>query len=135
MIKKKTTAKANPVISMRGICKAFPLVQANDHIDLDIYPHEIHALLGENGAGKSTLMKILYGFYRADSGSVIYRGKPISIRSPRDAMDIHIGMVFQDLAIIPALSVSENIALFLKDLPFVYKKEKIRKQIEESSQR
>jgi len=68
--KKKIAGKVEPIISMRGICKAFPLVQANDLIDLDIYPYEIHALLGENGAGKSTLMKILYGFYRADSGTV-----------------------------------------------------------------
>ena len=135
MIKKETTTKTKPIISMRGIYKAFPLVQANDNIDLDIYPYEIQALLGENGAGKSTLMKILYGFYRADSGSIIYRGRPISIRSPRDAMNIHIGMVFQDLAIIPALSVTENIALFLQDLPFVYSIEDIRKRIQKISQR
>lgn len=135
MIKKKITPKLKPIISMRGICKAFPLVQANDHIDLDIYSHEIHALLGENGAGKSTLMKILYGFYRADSGSILYHGKSISIRSPRNAMDIHIGMVFQELIIIPAFSVTENIALFLKELSFIYSKEDIRKRIREISQR
>ncbi len=135
MVKKKNSAKTKPIISMQGICKAFPLVQANDHIDLDIYPYEIQALLGENGAGKSTLMKILYGFYRADYGSITYNGKSIAILSPRDAMDIQIGMVFQDLIIIPALSVTENIALFLKDLPFVYSKEEIRKRIQEISQR
>lgn len=122
-----------PMISMRDICKAFPLVQANDHIDLDIYPHEIHALLGENGAGKSTLMKILYGFYQADAGKILYEGNQVAIRSPRDAMNIHIGMVFQDLAIIPALSVTENIALFLQDLPFVYRNEDIKKRITEIS--
>ena len=133
--KQPSIKNSPPLLSMRDICKAFPLVQANDHVDLDVYTHEIHALLGENGAGKSTLMKILYGFYRADSGSISYQGKPIAIRSPRDARDIHIGMVFQDLAIIPALSVTENVALFLKDLTFVYNKENIRRRIQEISQR
>lgn len=127
--------KRNPIISMRNICKSFPLVQANDHIDIDIFPHEIHALLGENGAGKSTLMKILYGFYQADSGSILYKGKQIAIRSPHDAMDINIGMVFQDLIVVPAFSVTENIALFIKDLKFIYSNNEIRNQIIETSKR
>ena len=105
-----------PFISMQGITKAFPGVLANDHINLDIYNSEIHALLGENGAGKSTLMKILYGFYRADSGRLMHNGEPISIRSPHDARQVHIGMVFQDFTLIQAFSVAENIALFLPDL-------------------
>ena len=64
-----------PIIKMQGICKQFPGVLANDHIDLNILPSEIHALLGENGAGKSTLMKILYGFYKADEGKIFFDGK------------------------------------------------------------
>ena len=135
MIIKETTTKTKPVITMQGICKAFPLVQANDHSDLDIYPYEIHALLGENGAGKSTLMKILYGFYKADSGIILFKGKPIQINSPVDARDIHIGMVFQDLKIIPAFSVAENIALFLKDLKMVIHLQSIHAQIKEISNR
>ena len=69
-------AESNPTpwVSLRGIVKSFPGVLANDHIDLDIYGSEIHALLGENGAGKSTLMKILYGFYRADAGQILLNG-------------------------------------------------------------
>ncbi len=102
----------SPFLSFRGITKSFPAVLANDRVDLDIYGGEIHALLGENGAGKSTLMKILYGFYRADAGEILVNGKPVTIRSPKDARRHRIGMVFQDFILIPALTVAENIALF-----------------------
>jgi len=118
-----------PVISMRGITKTFPGVVANDHIHFDVYPSEIHALLGENGAGKSTLMKILYGFYRADAGQILLNGKPVSIRSPQDARRVNIGMVFQEFTLIPALSVAENIALFLPDLPAVLNHREIHRRI------
>src|SRR5512142_890255 len=111
---------APPLLTMRGISKRFQNVQANDRIDLNLYPGEIHALLGENGAGKSTLMKILYGFYRADAGENCLRGHAIQIRSPQDARRVQMGMVFQNLNLIPAMSVAENIALFLQDLPAVY---------------
>lgn len=122
-----------PLLSMRGITKRFQNVVANDHIDLDVYTGEIHALLGENGAGKSTLMKILYGFYRADSGDLTLQGKSILIHSPYDARRFQIGMVFQNLNLIPAMTVAENIALFLQDLPSVYQPRLINKKIEEFS--
>jgi ABC-type uncharacterized transport system ATPase subunit len=122
-------------VSMRGITKAFPGVVANDGIDLDIHSCEIHALLGENGAGKSTLMKILYGYYRADSGQILRNGEMVPIRSPHDAMAIQIGMVFQDFSLIPALSVSENLALFLPRLPVVIKRKEIERYIREVSER
>jgi len=128
------TPTAQPLVSLRGITKAFPDVLANDRIDLDIYPGEIHALLGENGAGKSTLMKILYGFYRADTGKVYYRGKPVHIRSPQDARRLQIGMVFQVLNLIPAMTVAENIALFLPDLPSAYRPRLVDDQIAKFSQ-
>jgi len=124
-----------PLITMRGITKAFPGILANDAIDLDIYISEIHALLGENGAGKSTLMKILYGFYRADSGQILINGKPISIRSPHDARAVGIGMVFQDFNLIPAFSVAENIALFLPDLKAVLDIKEIDRRIHDLSER
>jgi len=124
-----------PFLSMRGITKAFPGMLANDHIDLDIYNSEVHALLGENGAGKSTLMKILYGFYRADSGQILLNGEPISIRSPHDARAVRIGMVFQDFNLIPAFSVAENIALFLPDLKAVLDIKEINRRVHDISAR
>jgi len=124
-----------PLIAMRGITKAFPGVLANDGVDLEIFRSEIHALLGENGAGKSTLMKILYGFYRADAGQILLDGEPISIRSPHDARNVNIGMVFQDFTLIPAFSVAENIALFLPDLRAVLDLKEIHRRINELSQR
>jgi ABC-type uncharacterized transport system ATPase subunit len=123
----------NPMIALRGITKAFPPVLANDQIDLDIFNTEIHALLGENGAGKSTLMKILFGFYRADAGEILSNGKPLVIDSPRDARSARIGMVFQDLNLIPALTVAENIALFLPDLKAVLNPQQIDQRINEFS--
>jgi len=123
------------MISMREISKSFPGVVANDHIDFDIFRSEIHALLGENGAGKSTLMKILYGFYRADSGRILLYGKPVAIQSPNDARAVQIGMVFQDFTLIPAFSVAENIALFLPDLDTVVNLKDVSQWIEEMSAR
>ncbi|MCX6037734.1 MAG: ATP-binding cassette domain-containing protein, partial [Chloroflexi bacterium] len=124
-----------PIVSMRGITKAFPGVLANDRLDLDIHTSEIHALLGENGAGKSTLMKILYGFYRCDTGEILINGQAVSIHSPHDARIHKIGMVFQDFNLIPALSVAENIALFLPDLPAVLNIKQINERILEVSRR
>lgn len=125
--------KQDIFISMQGISKQFPGVLANDQVNLDLHSSEIHALLGENGAGKSTLMKILYGFYKADAGKILHRGSPCIIRSPHDAREIQIGMVFQDLNLIPALSVAENIALFLPKLPIILRKNDIAKHITEIS--
>jgi ABC-type uncharacterized transport system ATPase subunit len=124
-----------PLFSLRGITKSFPGVLANDHIDLDIYGSEIHALLGENGAGKSTLMKILYGFYRADAGQILHNGEPISIHTPHDARAVRIGMLFQDFSLIPAFTVAENIALFLPNLEPVPDTRKISRRIQDYSER
>ena len=121
------------LLCLRGISKRFGTLLANDQIDLDIYKGEIHALLGENGAGKSTLMKILYGFYRADSGKIILNGETIRVHSPHDARLAQIGMVFQDLNLIPAMSVAENIALFLQDLPAIISPRKINQRINDLS--
>jgi simple sugar transport system ATP-binding protein len=100
-----------PVLELRGITKQFPGVLANDHIDFDLLGGEVHALLGENGAGKSTLMSILYGLYTADSGEILMDGKPVTISSPKDAIELGIGMVHQHFMLIPVMTVTENIVL------------------------
>jgi len=104
-----------PLLEMENIHKTFPGVVANDHIDFSVREGEIHGLLGENGAGKSTLMKILFGLYTPDEGTVRYRGEPIDIRTPEDAIDVGIGMVHQHFKLIPKLSVTENVVLGLRE--------------------
>ncbi len=108
--------KARPLVEMRNIVKKFYRVVANDGISLSIYPGQIHALLGENGAGKSTLMNILYGIYRPDEGEIYVSGRKVSIKSPKDAMRLGIGMVHQHPRLVEALSVAENISLSLTDV-------------------
>ncbi len=98
-------------LEMHGICKAFPGVQANDHIDFQLEKGEIHALLGENGAGKTTLVNILYGLYRPDEGRILLNGQEIKINEPRDAITHGIGMVHQHFMLIPVFTVAENIML------------------------
>jgi general nucleoside transport system ATP-binding protein len=105
------TVEAPPVLELRGITKQFPGVLANDHIDFDLRRGEVHALLGENGAGKSTLMSILYGLYTADSGEILMNGKPVTISSPKHAIELGIGMVHQHFMLIPVMTVTENIVL------------------------
>jgi ABC-type uncharacterized transport system ATPase subunit len=99
------------LLELRGITKRFPGTIANDHIDFDLVPGEVHALLGENGAGKSTLMNVLFGLYHADEGEVRVHGKAVSISSPRDALEHGIGMVHQHFMLIPVMTVAENIIL------------------------
>ena len=98
-------------LEMRGITKRYPGVLANDGIDLDVRPGEIHALLGENGAGKSTLMNILYGLATPDSGEILLDGAPVRIASPADAIARGISMVHQHFMLVPVLSVADNILL------------------------
>jgi len=100
-----------PLLELRGIRKVFGDLVANDDIDLEVRAGEVHALLGENGAGKSTLMNVLYGLYRPDEGEILVEGEPLRLRSPRDAIDVGIGMVHQHFMLIPVMTVTENIVL------------------------
>jgi simple sugar transport system ATP-binding protein len=102
------------MLEMRGITKRFPGVLASDNVDFDVYPGEVHTLLGENGAGKSTLMKILYGLYEADEGEVLLNSQPLEIHDPTDAISHGIGMIHQHFMLVPTLTVAENVALGLK---------------------
>jgi simple sugar transport system ATP-binding protein len=100
-----------PLLELRGITKRFPGIVANDRVDFDLRRREVHALLGENGAGKSTLMNILYGLYKPDEGEILLKGKRAEIHSPKDAIELGIGMVHQHFMLIPVMTVAENIVL------------------------
>lgn len=99
------------LLEMQAISKSFPGVRALDEVSLDLNKGEVLALLGENGAGKSTLMKILSGVYQADEGTFLIDGQPVSITSPQEAMARGIGIIHQELSLIPHLSIRENIFL------------------------
>ena len=100
-----------PVLEVRNITKKFPGVTANEDVNLQLFPGEILALLGENGAGKSTLMNIIYGLYHPTSGEILVKGQPMKFSSPRDAIRAGIGMVHQHFQLVPVMNVAENIML------------------------
>lgn len=100
-----------PRLAMRGIIKAFPGVKALDDVDFTLMPGEIHGLLGENGAGKSTLVKVLTGVYSADAGTVEIDGQPVRVTSPAAAQHLGINTVYQEVNLVPTLSVTENLML------------------------
>jgi D-xylose transport system ATP-binding protein len=104
-------AAAGPVMSLRGITKRFGAVQALSGVDLDVYPGEVVALVGDNGAGKSTFVKILAGVYTPDEGSITFDGQPVSVPSPSAARALGISSVFQDLALADNLDVVANLFL------------------------
>lgn len=108
-----------PLVVMRGITKRFPGVVANDDVDLELDEGEIHSLVGENGAGKSTLMRVLYGLYPPDAGTIAVRGTESRIASPRAAIALGIGMVHQHFVLVDRFTVTENIVLGAEGGPLV----------------
>lgn len=121
-----------PLLELRGITKTFDGFVANDHIDLDVFPGEVHAVLGENGAGKSTLMNIIYGMYKPDSGSIRVNGELVQILSPRDALEHKIGMVHQHFMLVEVLSAIDNISLLSEEKLFSPRdKKKMKARLQE----
>lgn len=99
------------LLEMQGISKTFPGVKALQNVDFDLYPGEVHILLGENGAGKSTLMKILSGVYQTDTGVIRFKDHEVSFHNPKQAQRVGIATIYQEFALIPYLSITENIFL------------------------
>ena len=99
---------AAPLIDVRNISKQFGSVVALSGVSMAVWPGEVHCLLGDNGAGKSTLIKTLSGVHRPSSGEILLDGQPATLANPRDALDRGIATVFQDLAMIPLMSITRN---------------------------
>jgi simple sugar transport system ATP-binding protein len=109
----QTQTPAEPLLQAIGITKLYGSFVANDHIDLDLHPAQIHALLGENGAGKSTFVKIAYGLIQPNDGELRWLGRKTALAGPAQARALGIGMVFQHFSLFENLTVAENIALGL----------------------
>src|SRR5579872_5729411 len=102
---------APPLLSLKGVAKRFGAVRALRSADLEVRPGEVHALMGANGAGKSTLVKIITGVFPADSGAMTLGGEAVRFRSPAEARKAGIVSVYQDPAIVPDLTVAQNMRL------------------------
>ena len=100
-----------PLLRVQNLTKRFPGVLANDRVNFELYPQEIHALLGENGAGKSTLMNVIFGLYHPDEGEIFINGQPVRFQNPNDALSHGIGMVHQHFMLVPVMTVTENLML------------------------
>src|SRR4030042_2653866 len=98
-----------PILEVNNVSKSFPGVKALDRVSFDLRKGEVHALVGENGAGKSTLMKIICGQYQPDEGEIRYKGEPVEFQNSTQARDAGIAIIYQELHLIPHLSVAANI--------------------------
>jgi simple sugar transport system ATP-binding protein len=109
-----------PAIELQQVSKRFGSVIALNRIDMKVHPGQVHCLLGDNGAGKSTLIKILSGVYRPTEGKILVAGKEVEFRSPRDAAEYGVATVFQDLGLIPLMSITRNFFLGREPLKGVF---------------
>lgn len=122
------------IVEMQSITKRFGDLIANDHVNFHLHKGEIHALLGENGAGKTTLMRILYGLYHPDSGVIKVKDRPVVIHSPKDAIRLGIGMVTQHFALVPPLTVAENVVLGYQN-SFILDQTQLEESVAEAARR
>lgn len=122
-----------PLLEMKNITKSFGPVKALDHVSIKLFQGEIHALLGENGAGKSTLMSVLSGTYSPEEGEIFYNGKPVKIKSPKQSVELGIGMVHQHFQLIQTLTVAENIISYSDSLSFILNQKKMNQEVEKCS--
>jgi ABC-type sugar transport system ATPase subunit len=128
----ETASRQGPLLSVRHLVKTFGPVRAVDDVSLDIFPQEVVGLIGDNGAGKSTFLSLLTGYYRPDSGQFIYKGRPVTITSPRESRhNLKIEMIYQNLRLAPDLKVSDN--LFLGEEPRTFGLFLDKKQMQRSS--
>ena len=122
-------------LSARNVTKRFPGVVANDGVDFDLAPGEVHTLLGENGAGKSTLASVLCGLYKPDEGAVLRNGTQVRLTSPRHGLQNGIAMVHQHFRLVDRFSVAENVVLGDRSLPFFLKASQLNDQVAEVAER
>lgn len=127
--KYQTDGNHKKLLGVKQLTKHFPLVLANDRVDFDVRRGEIHCLLGENGAGKTTLAECIYGYYSPDAGEIFYKGKPVQIASPSDAINLGIGMVHQHFMLVEPHSVLENIILGNEDTNFILNLKEAEKKV------
>ena len=106
-------SRQEPLLQAIDITKRYGTFAANDAVSIELFPAEIHALLGENGAGKSTLVKVMYGLVQPTSGELRWQGRKIELAGPSQARELGIGMVFQHFSLFENLTVAENVALGL----------------------
>src|SRR3954466_4847431 len=105
------TAEQTPILQTKELTKSFGVVRALSNVNFNLYPGEVHAVLGENGAGKSTLIKLITGVYSKDAGTILLDGNVIEPHSPHEAQTLGISTVYQEINLIPTLSVAENLFL------------------------